>query len=215
MAASKIHGKTLAGLKNFQLRWILTFVTILSGIFQAFAAHTVNLAWDASTDSTVVGYKVYYGTSQATLASSSSVDVGANLSASIVNLGTGTYYFAATSYDVNRAESDLSNVTSTNFLDAPAIVAQSGNVSCTYGSTTNLKVTANGAAPLSYQWYSNSVAMVDGGNVTGSTTASITFNSAVDANQGNYQVVVANSIGTATSALMTLTVFDPPVIASQ
>ncbi|MGZ4974108.1 MAG: immunoglobulin domain-containing protein, partial [Limisphaerales bacterium] len=143
------------------------------------------------------------------------VDVGANLSASIVNLGTGTYYFAATSYDVNRAESDLSNVTSTNFLDAPAIVAQSGNVSCTYGSTTNLKVTANGAAPLSYQWYSNSVAMVDGGNVTGSTTASITFNSAVDANQGNYQVVVANSIGTATSALMTLTVFDPPVIASQ
>ena len=215
MAASKIHAPPLTSLKRLNLVRIIAVVAIFSSIFHTFGAHTVNVAWNASTDSTVVGYKVYYGTSQTTLATGSSVDVGANLNASIANLGSGTYYFGATSYTSNRVESDLSNITSTNLLDAPVIVAQSASATCMYGATTNLAVTVSGTAPFSYKWYSNNVAMIDSGNVAGSATASLTFNNAVDANQGSYKVVVTNSIGGATSSVMTLTVLDPPGITAQ
>jgi hypothetical protein len=215
MAASQTRNNGLARLKKTMVARILTFVMILSSVFRVAAAHTVNLAWNASADSTVTGYKVYYGTNPGSLAASTSIDVGANLSGSVTNLGSGTYYFAATSYNSNRVESDLSNIASTNLLDAPVIISQTTNVTCGYGGTTNLSVNVNGSAPLRFQWFSNGNALSDGGNILGTTTASLTFASAIDANQGSYQVVVSNSWGATTSSLMTLTVVDPPVVASQ
>ncbi len=215
MAASKIHTQTLAGLKSSPVIWILTFVTILSGVFQAFGAHTVNLAWDASADSSVTGYKVYYGTSQATLATSSSVDVGANLSASIPNLGSGTYYFAATSYNSSLVESDLSNVTSTNLLDAPVILTQPTSLTRSTSTNALFSVTANGGPPLNYQWLKNGAPFADSGNVVGSTTASMTVISVQASDAATYQCVVTNSSGSATSFAATLTVVDPPAILGQ
>jgi hypothetical protein len=215
MAASQSRRHSLAGLITKRFGRILAFVVILSSVFSGFAAHTVNLAWDASPDATVAGYKIYFGTDQASLTTGSAMDVGTNLTASIPNLGGGTYYFGAVSYNASRAESDLSNIASTNLLDAPVIVSQSPSVTCNYGANTNLRVTATGSTPLTYQWFSNGVAMVDGGNVSGSATSTLSFTSAVFENQASYQVVVSNNLGTATSSVMTLTVINPPSIASQ
>jgi hypothetical protein len=71
-------------------------------------AAQVKLAWDASTDSNISGYKVYYGTSSGSY--QVVIDVGNIPACTISNLPEGiTYYFAATGYDSSGAESDFSN----------------------------------------------------------------------------------------------------------
>lgn len=70
-------------------------------------ADNVTLAWDPSTDPTVVGYNVYTGSQSR--AYTNSTDAGANTSITISNLVPGvTYYFAATCYTAAGLESDFS-----------------------------------------------------------------------------------------------------------
>jgi len=74
----------------------------------AFAVGSVTLAWDPSPDSTVVGYRVYYGVASGNYTNSAAV--GNVTNATVANLVDGvTYYFAATAYDSAGGESDFSN----------------------------------------------------------------------------------------------------------
>lgn len=67
----------------------------------------VALAWDPSTDASVAGYNVYYGT--ASRSYTNVVPAGSANSAVVSNLVTGvTYYFAATTFTVAGLESDYS-----------------------------------------------------------------------------------------------------------
>ena len=71
-------------------------------------AASVTLAWDASPDASVVGYKVYFGVGSG--AYTNSVTVTNGLTCTITNLTVGvTYFFAATAYEINGIESDFSN----------------------------------------------------------------------------------------------------------
>ena len=71
-------------------------------------AAQVTLAWNASTDPTVVGYKIHYGT--ATRNYPAVVDVGNRTTCTIANLSGGrAYFFAATGYDAAGHESGYSN----------------------------------------------------------------------------------------------------------
>lgn len=68
---------------------------------------TVTLAWDASTDPTVTGYRVYSGASSRSY--TNMLDVGMATTASVSNLIAGqTYYFAATTYNAAALESAYS-----------------------------------------------------------------------------------------------------------
>ena len=75
---------------------------------------TLNLAWEASSDSAVVGHFVYYGTRPGTY--EPSVDAGSTpgpgntITYNLRGLSRGqTYYIAVTAYDRYRNESDFSN----------------------------------------------------------------------------------------------------------
>lgn len=98
-------------------------------------AYQATLSWDASAESTPVGYRVHYG--QASGNYSSSIDVGLQTTHTISNLQDGTYYFAATSYDVDKIESGFSNEVSKNFtttnppLPSPWLDMDIGNVGLT------------------------------------------------------------------------------------
>jgi hypothetical protein len=70
-------------------------------------------------------------------------------------------------------------------------------------------VSVTGDPPLSYQW------RLGGSNLSGATSNSFTIASAQTSNAGSYDVIVANSYGSATSAVATLTVRVPPSITSQ
>lgn len=96
-------------------------VAILAGsAFQSQAA-SVTLGWNASPDSSVTGYKVYYGTSAAAL--TSVYQAGNALSATIPGLLTGqTYYFGVCAYNVVGLESLVSTTTTyTCSSTAPSI----------------------------------------------------------------------------------------------
>ncbi|WP_373500733.1 Ig-like domain-containing protein [Desulfococcus sp.] len=71
-------------------------------------AAQVNLIWDAPDASIPSGYKVYYGTSSAVY--SMNVDAGVNTHCTVTGLDEDkTYYFAATAYYPDGAESGFSN----------------------------------------------------------------------------------------------------------
>ena len=90
----------------------------------------------------------------------------------------------------------------------PSIITSPQNTTNYFGDTVTLTMSAAGSAPLSYYWFTNlnTPALTDGGTISGSATPTLTL-SFVSTNQaGNYQVIVSNSAGTATSAVAHLTV---------
>jgi hypothetical protein len=88
------------------INFLVTVVALFASI-PAFADN-LTLAWDASTDPSVAGYKIYYGVASRTY--TNSLDVGTNTTVTISNLVEGvTYYFAATTYDTNGLESAFSD----------------------------------------------------------------------------------------------------------
>jgi hypothetical protein len=69
---------------------------------------TVNLAWNANTESDLAGYKVYVGTSSGVY--TTTYTVGNVINYTVTGLAPGNvYYFAVTAYDLTAFESLVSN----------------------------------------------------------------------------------------------------------
>ena len=84
---------------------------------------------------------------------------------------------------------------------APVIVTQPANILTRMaGGVDSFNVTAAGSATLTYQWYSNTVAL------PGATATTYSLSNLAYGSSGSFQVVVANAQGSATSAVATLTV---------
>jgi uncharacterized repeat protein (TIGR03803 family) len=82
------------------------------------------------------------------------------------------------------------------------------------GATVSFNVSANSINPIVYQWQKNGTNLVDGGNVSGSTTNLLTITGISDSDASVYGVVVGNANASITN-YATLTVIDPPVITAQ
>jgi hypothetical protein len=83
----------------------------------------------------------------------------------------------------------------------PSFVSQPTSQSITAGQTATFSVTASGTAPLSYQWQKN------GSAISGATSASYTTPTETTSDSAaQFNVVVRNSAGSATSNVATLTV---------
>ena len=94
-------------LRIFHIILFAAFVLFSSPPSKVHAAQ-ITLAWDASTDPNIAGYKVYYGNASGSYPAA--VDVGRQTSCTIANLSGGlAYYFAATEYDQSGQESGYSN----------------------------------------------------------------------------------------------------------
>ncbi|MFA7335057.1 MAG: hypothetical protein WC130_12310, partial [Kiritimatiellia bacterium] len=82
----------------------------------------------------------------------------------------------------------------------PAITVQPADQTVPWRTTATFSVTANGTAPLSYQWRKN------GTNIAGATAASYTTPLPVTISGETYSVVVTNASGSATSDSATLSI---------
>ncbi len=92
---------------------------------------------------------------------------------------------------------------------APAIAAEPVSASVDAGVAYTNVVVVTGSAPLVYQWYTNGVAF------GGQTNASLIFNPVVLGDAGtNYYLIVTNNYGSATSAVVSLTVYAAPAFLS-
>ena len=99
-----------------------------------------------------------------------------------------------------------------NGCAAPSISAQPQSESVQSGQTATLSVSANGQAPLSYQWYqgaSGDTSQPVGTNASAFTTPALTVTT-------SYWVQVSNACGSAASATATVAVgCPPPAITAQ
>jgi hypothetical protein len=106
-------------------------------------------------------------------------------------------------------------ISGTTTPTAPAITTPPAATNVVTGKNATFTVTASGTAPLGYFWSKNNVPLTDGGNISGSATATLTVATVSTNDAGNYSVLVSNAVGTATSTTAALTVILPPFIASQ
>jgi hypothetical protein len=84
---------------------------------------------------------------------------------------------------------------------APTIALEPTNQAINVGSTATFTVSANGTAPLTYQWYKGAAA------ISGANSASYTTPVTVISDSGSvFRATVSNAGGTATSTSATLTV---------
>lgn len=79
------------------------------------------------------------------------------------------------------------------------------------GDSVSNSVVALGLAPLSYQWSFNGGNLTDNGHIIGSQTNVLAIANAMGSDAGNYQVIVTNSLGSATSSVAVLIVGSLPV----
>jgi hypothetical protein len=94
---------------------------------------------------------------------------------------------------------------------APTITSISpGNVTTNAGNTVAFTVTATGD-PASNYWYKITGSITN--LIPGATTATLTLSDVLGADTGGYFAVLSNATGTATSAVVSLTVIDPFITA--
>lgn len=91
--------------------------------------------------------------------------------------------------------------------DSPEIFVNPKDTEVDAGASASFSVTAVGG-DLSYRWRKDSVEIFDGGTISGADTATLTIDPAAEADEGEYDVVVSNDCGSATSSGATLTVKD-------
>ncbi|HEV2693860.1 MAG TPA: immunoglobulin domain-containing protein [Verrucomicrobiae bacterium] len=128
----------------------------------------------------------------------------------------GNYFVVVTN---NYGSVTSAVVTLTQYV-APSIggpANQPANATVSLGGTASFTVTpSGGTTPFSYRWYFNGSQTVDGANISGSTSSTLTLLHVQASQAGNYTVSVSNLGGTVTSApAATLTVNIPATITNQ
>lgn len=118
---------------------------------------------------------------------------------------SGTYDVVVT----NGCNSVTSNGAVLTVNAVPSITSPPASQAACLGSPASFSVTATGSATFTYQWRKNTV------NIGGATSPSYTIPAVVAGDAANYDCVVTNTCGTATSAAATLTVSVAPSITSS
>ena len=134
--------------------------------------------------------------------------VGANLNSFSINPITSAN-IGSYSVTITNQFGYTNSVSASLTASAITITAQPTNTGAVYGSTATFSVTANGSAPLYYQWYKNGVS-IQGANLNYLVLSSVT-----NTDVGTYQVAITNSYGSANSSIVTLNVGTPILITNQ
>jgi hypothetical protein len=98
----------------------------------------------------------------------------------------------------------------TAVTNPPAITGEPQSRTNNAGTVATFTVTATGSA-LTYQWHKDSNDIFDGGNISGSSTPTLTVSNVLTADVGGYSVTVGNVLTSTNSTVATLTVIDPAI----
>jgi hypothetical protein len=97
----------------------------------------------------------------------------------------------------------------------PVIIDQPRSQDVAAGSTVSFGVSASGTEPLVFQWQFNGTNLVDGGRISGATTATLTLSDVRTNDAGTYGLLITNEVSAVPSTVATLVVGLPPAIAKQ
>jgi len=93
--------------------------------------------------------------------------------------------------------------------NAPVITSQPQGVIIPPGNPASFTVAVSGTPPLLYQWQKNGANLTDGGNISGSTNATLTLSTTTFNDGGSYSVTVENAYGSVNSSVAKLTLLLP------
>ncbi|HEX3716380.1 MAG TPA: immunoglobulin domain-containing protein [Verrucomicrobiae bacterium] len=141
----------------------------------------------------------------------------ANAQSQTLSLADVTYLDAGSYSVIVTNAVGSTNVSSAAILTVndPSITVQPVSQTSTLaGGQTSLTVTAAGSPTLNYQWYDSAGIVHDGGDITGSSTATLNFSSLSDSDDNTYWVTVTGSQSgqTATSSNAVVTAEHPVAI---
>ena len=133
------------------------------------------------------------------------------------NIGSGTpgLFYAVAGYDLATG---LGTPNGMNLINAlapralPYFLTEPASQSVINGSGITFSATVGGQPPFSYRWRFNGTNLPADENVSGTTSNVLSIAAATIGNAGNYTLVAANTYGSATSSIATLTVLLPPAI---
>lgn len=119
-------------------------------------------------------------------------------------------------YQGTLSEDEMSAIYHASYMGKcvipPSISQEPQDQDLIAGTSATFQVAATGSVPLHYQWQKDGASLVEGGRVSGSTTARLTLAAIQPADAGQYQVLVTNLGGAAYSAVARLIVRLPPKI---
>ena len=115
-------------------------------------------------------------------------------------------YKALLSNEAGRVTSDIVSLT---VRTPPSIVKQPQAQTVRIDANTFFSVDADGDLPLSYQWTFNGKAL------QGATNEMLLLSSVTSHDAGLYGVAISNTVGSVRSAIVSLTILQPPVIVEQ
>ncbi|MEO6034024.1 MAG: immunoglobulin domain-containing protein, partial [Verrucomicrobiota bacterium] len=141
---------------------------------------------------------------------------GATFTVSNSSASDAGYYFLRVNYrsGTNTAIA-ASTLVTLAVLDQARITAQPVGLTSATGTSASFLVTAEGGAPLGYQWRFNGINLVDGLRVAGANSSNLTVTALLTNDTGAYTVLATNSYSSATSQVAILTVLMPPAITVQ
>ena len=158
-----------------------------------------------------LSYQWFSGASGAT---SSPVNGATSATFTTPALAATTTYWVRVSNTAGAADSSAAEIKVTPApaaAAAPSITAQPQPQTISAGQAATLSVTADGTAPLTYQWYSGTsgttASPIGGATSSSFTTPSLTATA-------SYWVRVTNNAGTADSTTATITISAPPPSAT-
>jgi len=117
------------------------------------------------------------------------------------NGNAGNYYVVV----ANSTGGTTSQVATLTVLVPPSISSQPQSVTAFRGQSIGFTVTAEGTAPLSYQWF------FKGSAILGATNSGLAIINSDYSNVGSYAVIITNVAGSKTSSIVTLTLTNPVV----
>ncbi len=88
----------------------------------------------------------------------------------------------------------------------PVIVSQPPNQTVLAGASVSFSVAASGDPPLAYFWQFNGTNLVNGSNISGSANSTLKLANTTAASAGSYSVLITNSYGSVSSAVVVLIV---------
>ena len=110
----------------------------------------------------------------------------------------------------NGGASDQGVIFRLSFSGPPQITGQPASQLVYAGETVVLSIAVAGASPFSYQWQKNGTNLLDGGNLSGSTSRFLTLTNVTTNNAGTYSVLVNSPAGSTNSATAILQVLSSP-----
>ncbi|WP_438480370.1 beta strand repeat-containing protein [Oleiharenicola lentus] len=96
-----------------------------------------------------------------------------------------------------------------------AITLQPKSLNVNPGASAVIKSRATGTSTITYQWRKGGTPLIDGGNISGATTAELTLTNAAESDEGVYTLRVTNASGEEISTAAELAVLGAPEVLTQ